>query len=183
MLPRLDEIKNKRKKVGISQSELAKKSGVSQSFIAKIESRKIDPSYASVGKILSSLDSLESKNMLCAKNVMSKKVATIECTEKVCKGITLMKKLGVSQIPVTSKGLVVGSISEKAVLEKMIDLEDTNLSGLIIKEIMDDAFPTLGEDMPLSTILTLLRYNQAVLVTKKERILGIITKANLLSVA
>ena len=41
----LDEISKLRKKLGISQSELSELSGVSQSLIAKLEAKKIDPSY------------------------------------------------------------------------------------------------------------------------------------------
>ena len=47
----IKEIKILRKKLEITQNELAKKSGVSQSLIAKIESSNIDPAYSSIKKI------------------------------------------------------------------------------------------------------------------------------------
>ena len=45
---------------------------------------------------------------------------------------------------------------------------------------MDDAFPTVNEDTPLSMISTLLGYEPAVLVTKKGHVVGIITRDGLL---
>ena len=45
MIHDLSEIKNLRKKAGITQLDLARKASVSQSLIAKIEAGKIDPTY------------------------------------------------------------------------------------------------------------------------------------------
>jgi len=183
MLPKIKDIKLRRKKIGISQIELAKRAGVSQSLIAKIESSKIDPSYTSVSNIFSVLDVLENSDCLCAKDVMSKKVITIDYEKNVQEAIKIMRKLGLSQIPITSKGLIIGSLSEKAILDKMIELEDTNLLEFLVKDIMDDSFPTIGLNMPISAILAILKYNQAIIITKKDKILGIITKANLLNIS
>ncbi len=113
---------------------------------------------------------------------MNKKVTTTEKRNPVSEAIRTMKKYGLSQIPVTSAGLIVGSISEKSVLDKVIELEDTNLSKLKVEDIMEEAYPTLNENTPLKAILPLLKHNQAVIITKKENILGIITKADLLKV-
>jgi len=45
---------------------------------------------------------------------------------------------------------------------------------------MEEAFPIVKEDEGLPVILTLLQSNHAVLVSKKGKIVGIITKADLL---
>ena len=182
MLPKISEIKHRRKKAGITQFELAHKAGVSQSLIAKIEADKIEPSYSAVQKLFEVLDYIETKQGMIAKDIMNKKVTTTEKRNPVSEAIRTMKKYGLSQIPVTSAGLIVGSISEKSVLDKVIELEDTNLSSLKVEDIMDDAYPTLNENTPLKAILPLLKHNQAVIITKKEKILGIITKADLLKV-
>jgi predicted transcriptional regulator len=47
---------------------------------------------------------------------------------------------------------------------------------------MEEAFPQVGEDAPLSLISGLLQTYQAVLVAKKGEIVGIITKADLLRI-
>ena len=54
----LSEVKVIRKKLGLTQGELAKAAGVSQSLIAKIESTKIDPTYSKVKLIFHALESL-----------------------------------------------------------------------------------------------------------------------------
>jgi predicted transcriptional regulator len=47
---------------------------------------------------------------------------------------------------------------------------------------MDEAFPSVNEETPLSMVSTLLQYSPAVLVTKRGHVQGIITKADLLKV-
>jgi len=61
MLPSLEEISRKRRILGLTQNELAKLAGVSQSLIAKMESRKTNPSYTKVKAILDVLNKLEMK--------------------------------------------------------------------------------------------------------------------------
>ncbi len=60
----LKEIKVIRKKLGITQGELAKLSNVSQSMIAKIESNILDPSYTNACKIFNALNDLNNKNFV-----------------------------------------------------------------------------------------------------------------------
>ena len=50
----------------------------------------------------------------------------------------------------------------------------------ISKEIMEEAFPQVGEDAPLSVVSSLLQYYPAVLVSRRGKVCGIITKADLL---
>ena len=182
MTPQLSEIKQRRKKAGLTQFELAYKAGVSQSLIAKIEAEKIEPSYSAVQKLFEVLDYIETKQGLRAKDIMNKKVTTVDKSKFVSEAIMTMKKFGLSQIPVTSDGLIIGSISEKSVLDKVIELEDTNLSNLKVEDIMEEAYPTINENTPLKAILPLLKHSQATIITKKEKILGIITKADLLKI-
>jgi predicted transcriptional regulator len=92
-----------------------------------------------------------------------------------------MKEHGYSQIPVFDGKQPVGSISEKAILRQILagkDLEE--ISKLPTEQIMEEAFPQINEDAPLSLITSLLQNYSAVLVSKKGVILGIITKADLL---
>ena len=56
-----------RRKLNLTQKQLAKLSGVSQSLIAKIESNRIDPSYSKVVSIFHALE-----------NEMNSKKQTIE---------------------------------------------------------------------------------------------------------
>jgi predicted transcriptional regulator len=58
------------------------------------------------------------------------------------------------------------------------DLEQ--LSALPAEQIMEEAFPQINEDAPLSLISSLLQTYSAVLVSKRGDVMGIITKADLL---
>jgi len=46
-------------------------------------------------------------------------------------------------------------------------------------DLMTDAFPQIDENYPVDTILSLLRYSQAILTTRKGKVVGIITKSDL----
>jgi predicted transcriptional regulator len=45
---------------------------------------------------------------------------------------------------------------------------------------MEEAFPQVGEDAPLSLLSSLLQVYSAVLISKKGKVTGIVTKADLL---
>ncbi|MEM3430798.1 MAG: CBS domain-containing protein, partial [Candidatus Bathyarchaeia archaeon] len=77
----------------------------------------------------------------------------------------------------------VGSISERTVLNQILSGKDPKiLSKTPVESVMDEAFPTVDEETPITVISTLLQYSQAVLVTKRGEIKGIVTKADLLKV-
>ena len=79
-----------------------------------------------------------------------------------------MKEHGYSQIPVFNGKQSVGSISEKTILRQILDGKDLDqISNLPTEDIMEEAFPQVGEDAPLSLISSLLQTYQAVLVAKK----------------
>jgi len=186
MLPELSEIMKLRKKLGLTQRELAKLSGVSQSLIAKIESGKIIPSYSKVKIIFDTLENLEEKVFkvnIKAGDIMNKKVVGVKSNDKVIKASQIMLKHGFSQLPVFSKGRLVGSISEKDImniLSKGLKMEE--LSNIYVCDVMDEPFPQIPVKTPLSVIITLLQTFNAVLVVNKGRVAGIITKADVLKV-
>ena len=181
MFPTLEDIVKRRRQLGLKQSELAKMAGVSQSLIAKLEAGTIDSSYTKVKTIFDMLERLEFKTKVQADKVLHKNVVTVQKNESISKVVKLMKEHGYSQIPVFEGKHSVGSISEKAILRQILagkDLEQ--ISKLSTEEIMEEAFPQINEDAPLSLISSLLQTYSAVLVSKKGEVIGIITKADLL---
>ncbi len=183
MLPEIEEIEKRRKNLGLTQKSLAFVSGTSQSLIAKIESGKVNPSYSIVKKIFDSLEALERKSQITAEKILTPKVVFLLKNEKVSKAVRLMRKYGYSQLPVSNGYNFIGSISEKTILDQIA--KGKNPSEFLnkkVEEIMEEAFPTVTEKEPLSSVLTLLQNNHAVLVSKKGKIIGIITKADLLKV-
>jgi len=180
MFPTLEDIARKRRQLGIKQAELAKLAGVSQSLIAKLESGKIDSSYTKVKTIFDVLDRLEAKTKIQEGKVVPNEVIGIQEDEPLSKVVRLMKDHGYSQIPVFNGKQSVGSISEKTILRQILDGKDlAEISRLPIEEIMEEAFPQVSEDAPLSLISSLLQVYSAVLVSKKGKVVGIITKADL----
>ncbi|MBI4361360.1 CBS domain-containing protein [Candidatus Micrarchaeota archaeon] len=181
MLPSTQEIRARRKKLGLTQSQLAKESGVSQSLIAKIESNAIDASYSNTVRIFEALERLERKTVVRAGQIMSAPVVFVHASDSVGHTLKLMRKRDFSQLPVFDVGHPVGSISDKTVLEKIsagASLED--LSFQPVGDVMEEAFPVVDESTPLPAVSSLLNYHFAVLVRKKNKVAGIITKSNLL---
>ena len=183
MLPELEELSKKRRQLGLKQTELAKLAGVSQSLIAKLEAGTIDSSYTKVKTIFDVLNRLENKIKIQEQKVVPNEVIGIQKDEPISKVVELMKEHGFSQIPVFDGKQSVGSISEKTILRQILAGKDlSQISKLATEEIMEEAFPQVGEDAPLTLISNLLQTYQAVLVTKKGNVLGIITKADLLRI-
>lgn len=181
MFPSLEDIAKKRRQLGLKQAQLAKLAGVSQSLIAKLEAGTIDSSYTKVKTIFDTLEKLEVKGKIQAEKVLHANVLSIQKEEPISKVVSLMKDHQYSQIPVFNGKQSVGSISEKTILRQILEGKDLEqLSALPCEEIMEEGFPQVSEDAPLSLISSLLQTYPAVLVTKKGNVVGIITKADLL---
>lgn len=181
MLPELGEIKKNRKKIGLTQTELAQKTGVSQSLIAKIESNDIVPSYLNAKKLFDFFESLHKEQESKASEFMTKKVLSVRTDVSIKSAIKLMEKNSISQLPVIDDGKNIGTVSEKNVLEKINETENTHeLLGMKVKEIMEEAMPQISEETPFEAAISLTNHNPGVLVSKKGKVVGIITKADLL---
>jgi predicted transcriptional regulator len=181
MLPSIDEVAKKRKIVGLTQQKLARLAGVSQSLIAKLESQKIDPSYTKVKAIFDVLEKLQIETEVCADEVLHNNVIGIQKSDPVSKAVQMMADYGYSQLPVFDGEHAVGSISEKTIIGKVSAGKDLNqVSKLHVGDVMEEAFPQMGEDTPLPLISSLLQVYPAVLISAKGKVLGIVTKADLL---
>jgi predicted transcriptional regulator len=181
MFPTLEDIAKRRRQLGLKQSELAKMANVSQSLIAKLEAGTIDSSYTKVKTIFDVLERLEFRNKVQAEKIVHNEVVSVQKKDPVSTVVEIMKEHSYSQIPVFEGKQSVGSISEKAILRQILsgkDLEE--ISKLRTEDIMEEAFPQIDEDAPLSLITNLLQTYSAVLVAKKGIVKGIITKADLL---
>ena len=78
-------------------------------------------------------------------------VISVQEDEPVSKVVKLMKSHGYSQIPVFDGKHSVGSISEKTILHQILAGKDLDqISRIATEEIMEEAFPQVGEDAPLA---------------------------------
>ena len=181
MIQELSEIKKRRKATGLTQDSLSKLSGVSQAAIAKIEAGKIDPGYNSVKAIFGALEKIGRGRAGVAGDIANKRVLSVGGGENVGNVIKLLKRRGISQIPVIEQGKVLGSVSEKTILdeiEKGKNMED--LSKDKVENIMEPQFPIVDRKTGMGIVEGILRENNAILVSERGRIFGIITKSDLL---
>ncbi len=175
----LTEIGKIRRKQGLTQLELAKAAGVSQSLVAKIEAGKVEPSYTSVRKLFSALAEGEKKAELKAFQFMNPKIIFTSPQTTVREVILIMKKQGVSQLPVIQKEKVVGLVSEGTILEKM-EPSPEKLFSLRVEEIMEEVPPIVSPQTGQEVVSQLLRSFSLVLVAERGELKGVITKSDLL---
>ena len=174
---RIKDIRMIRKKLNITQKELSKASGVSQSAIAKIESGVMSPSYDIAEKIFKALETLENKESIKAKDILTKEVIKANVDDSIQTAASLMKKYNISQLPVFEGDHLVGLISESTIAESM---GIGNLKNKKVEEIMTEAPPTINEDSPIKMIAEILKYSPIVVVYKRNKMTGVITKSDLL---
>jgi len=172
-------IKERRRVLGFTQHQLAALAGVSQSLVAKIEAGRVDAAYSKVRAIMEALERQQAEKEKKAEDIMHVQVKSVSPDDSLHSAALLMRKLSISQMPVMEKGLIVGSISEQAILAHISDGKK-KMESMKVREIMEEAFPTALASTPISAVAALLRHYPAVLVTKKGGIAGIITKADLL---
>jgi predicted transcriptional regulator len=181
MLPDIDSVAQRRRALGLTQTQLAEKASVSQSYIAKLEARKIEPSYSKVKAILEVFDSLERSKETKAKEIMSTTIISVKKSDLVQKAVDTMWDSGFSQLPVMDGDRPIGSITERTIIDCIRNGDTTGPVGQQpVYSIMDDPFPQVGEETPISIIAGLLRIYPAILVQKRDKVTGIITKADLL---
>src|SRR5205807_8311472 len=182
MLPSLGEIPKKRKELGLTQSRLAVSAGVSQSIIAKIEAGSVDPSYSVVQRLFSALEraGVESPARR-VDELISRPVVSVARTQLVRDAVDLMRRRGYSQLPVLESGRCVGSISEKTILDRAARGESLeSVPALTVREIVDSPSPVATYVTPLGRVLGLLQTSYALLASKGEDIVGILTKSDIL---
>ena len=174
----LTAIKLKRKKLGMTQKELSRQAGISQSLLAKLESGKVEASYSKVQRIFDILDKSERKDEKKAVDVMTKGIISAKPDNSVKEVISKMKSHSISQLPVMSGNKQLGSISESIIIEKM--QEGKSFDKVSAKEIMESPFPTTSKKISVSSLLPLLKEVGAVLIVDKDKIVGIVSKTDVI---
>ena len=107
---------------------------------------------------------------------MSKHIISISPNEKASKVTQLMRKHGISQLPVIENKISIGSVKESTIIKNM----DKNFSEKKVKDIMEDSFPVIDSNDTIETARSLLDFHQAVLFTERGKIVGMMTKTDLL---
>lgn len=179
----ISEIKYIRTELGITQEQLANASGVSQSLIARIERGDIDPRYSNVKAVFDTLKKLREKDKdeIRAENIMVQNIISVSRQDTVEYAAKIMKKHRISQLPVIDNDKVMGCISEKTIIDRIVLGENLHeLSGKKVGEVMDSSVPVIDKKSSLSLVSILLEHSPAVIVTDEGTVRGIIAKADLL---
>jgi len=175
------ELRTLRKKANLTQKELAKLAGISQSLVARIESGDVDPRVSTLRKILLVFNDVTEKK-ISLKQVMHSPVITINWNETIGNGVEILWKHGISQLPVIKNNEVVGSIREETILKKFNEENIKDLLNKSIAYITEEPFPSVSIDANINDVLRLLSIGTpAVLVNNHQRMVGIITKIDLIA--
>src|SRR3989338_2522598 len=175
----LSFIRDARRKLGITQHALARLAGVSQSLVAKIESGRVDAAYSNVRAILEALERSQLASEKTAKEIMHAGVQAVSPSETLHSAAERMRKLSISQMPVSEGRSAVGSISEQAIISHFSS-DPKKTAKMSVADAMEEPFPSVLPGTPISAIAALLRHHSAVIVMEKGKIAGIITNADLL---
>ena len=180
MLPNLTEIRKIRKRLDLTQKDLARISGISQSAIAKIEKGRMVPSYEIAKRIFNALEKEEQKadKEMDVGRIIVTDLITLEINDRIKRARELMERYGISQIPVLDKGKVVGTVTERSILS-LLDGKKGNIDELSVRYAMIETLPQLPRSTPIKTVREILKTQPAVLIMEKGEILGIITRADL----
>ena len=183
MLPDLEEIPRLRKALGLTQTSLARLATVSQSTIVKIEKKQMNPSYDVVRRIYNALQAelKKQEKKALVEQIQTRKVQSIDAKLALEGATAEMRRWKFSQMPVFHNGLSVGSISDKVINTLVLSGRDPKeFARIRVDEVMEPAFPQVDSKAPVELAAGLLRYYNAVLVTSKGEVTGIVTKSDLM---
>jgi cystathionine beta-synthase len=106
------------------------------------------------------------------------RLVAVSPAHKVGEALQMMNTYGLSQLPVLEDGKSVGSLREGRLMAKL--LENPDLLQSPVSEVMDKGFPVLDDDLELAAAVKYLKNSPAVLVGEYGRIVGIVTRYDVL---
>jgi cystathionine beta-synthase len=128
--------------------------------------------------LASSMDEVRAIHVLQSKTIQE--VYTAKPTDRMREVIHLMKKLDISQLPVTENGRLVGMVTEVELLNHMLFSTHTHSPDETIAEIIRPSVTTVDVDTPMETLMSVFATARVAVVLEADKIAGIITKIDLL---
>lgn len=175
-VPTPEDLRQKRNELGLTQSELADRADVSQPLIARIENGDVDPRLSTVTRIVQVFDGFEAERVT-AEDLMSTDVVSVSPDDTVGAAVDRMQESQFSQLPVVDDDVPVGAMSDAIVAHARSEVDD--LPDAQVEDVMGESFPTVSPEEDLSTVSRLLDHASAVLVTRRGKVVGIISDADL----
>ena len=107
---------------------------------------------------------------------MTKKIISVTPETGVQDIIRRIRRYGISQLPVLEKGKAIGIVSEATVLNALMKGE----KDIKAKDIMQECPPVISKTAPMTIVSNLLKFYPMVFVEEKGKLLGVITKSDVL---
>ncbi len=184
MLPEVTEIKRRRKALGLSQAELASKARISRTSLVKLENGDADLRYSKVKEIFDTLESLESSRNLglsfqgmTLKDIHNQPIEFVSADDIIRSVLGKMIETNFSQFPVKDGEKIVGSITEIKI-NQVIGAKGKDAIDLKVREIIEEPFPVISVNAPVSAVIVLLRSVQAILTAEQGSVVGIVTNTD-----
>jgi cystathionine beta-synthase len=117
-------------------------------------------------------------DILKSKSNKINRLLSIGPEAEVSIAIGLMEKFGISQLPVISDNVQVGSIREIAVMKK---LSETASGNRKVREFMEPPLPTVKKEDKIAAPLNLLKTQNALAVTENGKIVDVITTIDVIN--
>jgi cystathionine beta-synthase len=108
------------------------------------------------------------------------RLVSVEPSATIGEALSLMNNHGLSQLPVIEEGKSVGSIRESRIMSQLLDNRDLLQSP--VAKVMDVPFPVVGETVEIPRVKQYLKESPAVLVEEYGRIVGIVTRHDVLDI-
>jgi cystathionine beta-synthase len=119
-------------------------------------------------------------HLLSNKTGKIEQVVAIQPSAEIGLAIALLKKYGISQLPVIDyDGIQIGSIREIAIMKKLADKQVAGNQK--VSEFLEPPLPTVDIDDKIATPLNLLKTQSAIAVTKNGKIVDIITTIDVIN--
>ena len=129
-------------------------------------------------------DQARVEEVLSAKPTGVPTLVTIDAHEKVRQAVDRLQAHGISQAPVVREAdaqevtAFVGSIRERGLLDRLF--RDPDALQADVAEVMAPPLPMVEFDDPVDVAFSSLQSAPAVLVTKRDQVLGVLTRTDLL---
>ena len=121
---------------------------------------------------------LRVSDVLHARKIQS--LYTARPDDRQSKVIAMMKEHDISQVPVVDDGRLVGIVTEVELLNHLLTADHTHAPDETIESLVRTQLATVILDTLLETLMSILTTHRVVIVLENDRVVGIITKIDLL---
>ena len=180
------DLKKRRETLGLSQkqvvSSLAKRGlRIRQPYLSKIESESAEPAYRLVRELIGVLEEYENvRSVETLAGCYHTKPLIIEPDESVADAIKKIRRNGFSQLPVCHNGKNIGRITDAMLLSAERMYGKIGVRGKQVSQIMGPPYPLLNIQSAKSEAELMVEKIGAALVEKDGKIVGIITREDML---